>query len=168
MLQGGINIADNQFRTQKGYDLNREENLTYVMEDYIEMIYRQSLSKGYTRTNTLAKALSLNASSVSKMINKLILLGFVIREKYGIIKLSHKGYLKGEFLYKRHNIIYNFFLKLTGEEIELEKIEQMEHFFDFKILSSMKKYIDDMNKITEIPLSQNKGEFIENEKNKEN
>lgn len=144
MLQtGGIIISENKFRTQKGYDLNREERFTYVMEDYIEMIYRQSIINGYTRTSKIAAALNVNASSVTKMIYKLRDMDFVISEKYGIIKLTEKGSEKGEFLYKRHNVIYNFFLRLMGEEVELERIEQIEHFIDEKMLRSMKKYIEE-------------------------
>ena len=123
MLQtGGIFISENKYRTQKGYALNRADRFSCVMEDYIEMIYRQSSKKGYAKTGEIAEALNVNASSATKMICKLKSLGLVDGEKYGIIQLTENGKKKGEFLYKRHNIIYSFFSKLTGEDVALEKI----------------------------------------------
>ena len=72
------------FYTQKGYQLRNHTEMTGAMEDYLEMICRQSLSDGYVRINFLAGRLNVRPSSASKMVYQLRDLGYVAFEKYGL------------------------------------------------------------------------------------
>ncbi|HBM75724.1 MAG TPA: DtxR family transcriptional regulator, partial [Clostridiaceae bacterium] len=45
--------------------------LTSSMEDYLEMIYRNSLEAGSMRINTLSELLNVRPSSTTKMVQKL-------------------------------------------------------------------------------------------------
>ena len=74
------------FYTQKGYQLRNHTEMTGAMEDYLEMICRQSLSDGYVRINFLAGRLNVRPSSASKMVYQLRDLGYVAFEKYGLIQ----------------------------------------------------------------------------------
>ena len=61
------------FHTVRGYQLLEQNKrlLTSAMEDYLEMICRNSLQDGYIRINKLAELLNVKASSASKMVQKL-------------------------------------------------------------------------------------------------
>lgn len=130
------------FKTQKGYDLERKEKITFAMEDYIEMIYR--LEEETTKITTLANLLNIKPSSVSKMIDKLKDLNLVDKEKYGSISLTQEGKILGSYLLNRHNILCRFFKKINGYE-NLYLVEQIEHFFDKQTIKNIEKFLDKEN-----------------------
>lgn len=118
-----------EFHTVRGYQLlqQNEERLTSAMEDYMEMIYRNSLQEGYMRVNTLSELLNVKPSSTTKMVQKLTELGLLIYKKYGIILLTEKGKQVGEFLLSRHNIIEKFLKTIGSNEEILVETELIEH-----------------------------------------
>lgn len=120
---------DKHFYTVRGYEILKKDKspLTNSMEDYLEMIYRNSLILGYTRINELSKSLNIRPSSATKMVQKLSQIGFVQYEKYGIIKLTQKGEIMGKFLLKRHSIIESFLIDIGVEKDILVNIELIEH-----------------------------------------
>jgi len=121
--------GSNEFHTVRGYQLLQHENtaLTSAMEDYLEMIYRNCLKDGYMRINMLADLLNVQASSATKMVQKIAALGFLKYERYGIIQLTDSGKRVGEYLLRRHEIIETF-LKLLGvKENILKETELIEH-----------------------------------------
>ncbi|MGI6435921.1 MAG: metal-dependent transcriptional regulator [Syntrophomonadaceae bacterium] len=118
---------NNGFRTIRGYELIEKNNhLTASMEDYLEMIYRLSGPKGYTRISDIAAALHVQPPSASHMIQKLADMSYVEYEKYGAVTLSQQGWEVGAYLLERHHIIEEF-LKIIGVTenvlVETEKIE---------------------------------------------
>lgn len=125
-----------KFHTVRGYELMRQENkpLTSAMEDYLEMIYRNSLDTGLLRSNTLSELLNVHPSSVTKMLQKLSRLEYVDYQKYGIIFLTEKGRELGKFLYRRHQILEEF-LRLIGDgESSLLETELIEHHISSETL----------------------------------
>jgi len=122
----GDEIGDKEFFTFREY-MKKDDKLTASMEDYLEMIYRLSAEKGYTRTHDLAAALNVQPPSTTRMIQRMSELGLVNYEKYGIITLSQKGKEIGKALLQRHLIVEEF-LKLIGiTEGILEETEKIEH-----------------------------------------
>ena len=138
MLQKG---ADFIFKTQKAYDLERTNTITFAMEDYIEMIYRTN--KENIKITELAKLLNIKSSSVSKMIEKLKDLNLVEKEKYGEINLTYDGKNLGRYLLKRHNILCKFFNKINNKN-NLYLVEQIEYFFDKETIESIEKFLKRM------------------------
>ncbi|OAT81671.1 Fur family transcriptional regulator [Desulfotomaculum copahuensis] len=121
-----MKLDDKGFFTFRGY-MNKDNRLTASMEDYLEMIYRLSAEKGYTRTHDLAVALNVQPPSTTRMIQRMSELGLVNYEKYGIITLSQKGKEVGDALLHRHMMVEEF-LKLIGvTENILEETEKIEH-----------------------------------------
>ncbi|MGI6226718.1 MAG: transcriptional regulator MntR [Peptococcales bacterium] len=123
---------EKEFYTVRGYAiLNQEDNnLTPSMEDYLEMSYRLSVERGFTRITDLANALNVQPPSASKMVSKLADMDYLIFEKYGIIQLTKIGHELGEYLINRHVIIESF-LKIIGvKENVLEQTEKIEHFIN--------------------------------------
>lgn len=119
-------MGDKDFFTFREY-MKRDDKLSASMEDYLEMIYRLSLEKGYTRTHNLAAALNVQPPSTTRMIQRMSELKLVNYEKYGIITLTQKGEEIGQALLHRHMIVEEF-LKLIGITINiLEETEKIEH-----------------------------------------
>lgn len=129
-----------EFYTFRGYQMMQDQQqMTPSMEDYLEMIYRSHLREGYIRTSRLAEQLNVQASSVTKTVQKLTKLGLLNYEKYGLIKLTDKGKKLGGFLLKRHIYIENF-LKLIGvkEQYALRDTEMIEHHLSLNTFHQIK------------------------------
>ncbi len=120
---------ESKFHTVRGYQLLEQNKklLTPAMEDYLEMIYRNSLIVGFVRINILSELLNVAASSATKMVQKLSALGLVNYKKYGIIFLTDDGKEVGKYLLYRHNIIELFLKKLGVNENILTETELIEH-----------------------------------------
>ncbi len=157
---------EDNFHTVRGYEIidKRQKVLTHSMEDYLEMIYRNSLQDGYTRINELSESLNVQAPSATKMVQKLYKIGLLHYKKYGIILLTEEGKALGRFLYKRHITIEDFLnligvkdnLLMNTELIEhsvsnhtLIKIEYLILFFQHHpdLLNSYHEFIKQQNKI---------------------
>lgn len=136
-----------KFHTVRGYQLLEQNKklLTSAMEDYLEMIFRNSLEEGYMRINTLSERLNVQASSATKMVQKLTGLGLLDYKKYGIIFLTENGKEIGKFLLHRHTIIEAFLNNLGVGESILVETELIEH----NISASTLEKIDFLNKFFE-------------------
>ncbi|WMM26405.1 iron dependent repressor, metal binding and dimerization domain protein [Tissierella sp. MB52-C2] len=130
---------NSNFWTVRGYELKgyNKTNLTPALEDYLEMIYRNTLVESYIRINTLAKLLNVRDSSASKMVKKLGELGLVNYEKYGIITLTEAGKNEGEFLLNRHNIIEQFLYFIGCEDNTLLQTEMIEHYISTSTIENI-------------------------------
>jgi len=116
-----------QFHTVRGYQ-RQDHGLTDSMEDYLEMIYRHCLNEDFTRINLLAEQLNVQASSATKMVQKLAELGLVEYEKYGVVHLTEQGRQQGQFLYHRHQVVEQFLTYLGVEDENLlRETELVEH-----------------------------------------
>ena len=118
-----------RFHTVRGYQLLQQNKrlLTPAMEDYLEMVYRNSLVEGYMRINTLSELLNVAAPSATKMVQKLNKLGLLNYKKYGIIFLTENGRELGKYLLQRHNIIEVFLKNMGVNEDTLVETELIEH-----------------------------------------
>jgi len=130
---------EREFRTVRGYQILNAGSrmLTSSMEDYLEMIYRTCIKKGYARINQLAEKLNVRPSSTTKVIQKLRELGLVDYHKYGIIQLTEEGKAIGDFLLQRHEIIEEFLENLGIEETRLKDTEMIEHDVSLNTLQSI-------------------------------
>lgn len=128
-----------KFYTVRGYQRldQQDKQLTPAMEDYLEMIYRNSLTEGYMRINTLSELLNVAAPSATKMVQNLSLSGLVNYKRYGIILLTEKGREVGKYLLNRHNIIADFLNNLGVQEEALTDTELVEHDISDSTLESI-------------------------------
>lgn len=120
-------MAQEDFYTQKGYQLKNQRPITGAMEDYLEMICRAGAEEGFMRINALAAKLNVRPSSASKMVYHLRELGLVAFEKYGLIHPTAEGTRLGAYLLYRHEVLRRFFA-LLSKDGSLEEVEQVEHF----------------------------------------
>lgn len=138
--EGRDHMDNNEFRTVRGYQLleQNKRSMTPAMEDYLEMICRNSLQEGFLRINKLAELLNVKASSASKMVQKLGEMGLLNYEKYGIIILSDAGKELGKFLLERHRIIEEFLRLLGCGEDVLLQTELIEHNINASTVENLK------------------------------
>lgn len=129
------------FYTQKGYQINTNVDLTASMEDYLEMICRILLENDCVRACDLSKMLHVRPSSVTKMIQHLNLSGYLLAEKYGIIRLTEKGREAGRYLLYRHDVLHRFLCALNHSENELEQVEKIEHFLNRETIENLDSLI---------------------------
>lgn len=104
------------------------------------MIYRNSLSEGYMRINTLSEFLNVAAPSATKMVQKLKIAGLLDYKKYGIIFLTDNGKEIGKFLLQRHNIIEIFLHNLGVKDDLLTETELIEHNISATTLQKINIY----------------------------
>jgi len=124
-----LNDKEKDFYTIRGYERLRQEDksVTPTMEDYLEMIYRLSKDRGFTRIGDLAGALHVQPPSASKMVQKLAEASFLNYEKYGVIELTGQGRELWEYLVKRHETIERFLRFIGATRSVLEETEKIEH-----------------------------------------
>ena len=101
---------------------------TPSMEDYLEEIYLLIESKGYARVSDIAEAMSVNPSSVTKMVQRLDKEGYLVYEKYKPLILTIKGSNMGKRLVDLHELLERF-LRIIGvnEENIYKDVEGIEH-----------------------------------------
>lgn len=140
------------FHTFRGYEiLDREKKkLTPSMEDYMEMIYRLCMNSPYVRMNQLAEKLNVRTSSSTKIVQKLNALDLVHYEKYGLIELSEKGKILGEYLYHRHHVIERFLELIGNQGSVLKDTELIEHYIRPELLHHLECFNAFMNQNKDI------------------
>lgn len=116
-----------EYFTLTGYHQKKPNQISYAMEDYIEMIYRLTNRKEKLKLKELAYHLHVSNPSASIMIKRLRTLE-IINSK-GLF-LTEKGKKIGEYLLHRHNILICFFKWLNKKQYSLEQVEKVEHFMD--------------------------------------
>lgn len=134
-------MPNDEFYTFGEYIRKAQGCLSPSAEDYMEMIYRLSLDKGFTRTNDLASALNVQPPSVTKMVQRLAELKLIKYEKYGVIILEDAGNELGKVLLNRHNTIERFISFLNIKDDILEKTEKMEHTISEDVLKGIEELL---------------------------
>ncbi len=126
------------FYTLTNY-LHNNNFITYAMEDYLEMIYREYHLNHKITITSLSNLLNVKKSSCSKMISKLKNLNLVYTKKS--ISLTKSGIILGIYLFKRHLIISIFLKKLNSQNYSLNQVEKIEHFIDPLTLTNIKNLL---------------------------
>ncbi|NLP36570.1 MAG: transcriptional regulator MntR [Firmicutes bacterium] len=115
--------------------------LTESMEDYLEMIYRLVKKKGYVRAVDISEAMQFQASSVTKMIQRLDEAGFIKYEKYRNIALTPMGEKYGKFLVWRDATLKRFLTLLNAKSGIDEQVEGFEHYITPKTMKLINNLI---------------------------
>ncbi len=121
-------FSPQEFHTVRGYELKKqnESRLTPALEDYLEMTYRLCMEESCTRINRLSERLHVRPSSASKMVSKLVQLGYLKYDSLENILLTDEGRITGDYLLERHNTLERFFIMLRSP-CPLEEAELVEH-----------------------------------------
>lgn len=119
--------------------------LTPSLEDYLEELYRFSLSSDSVRVTDLSHKLAVSLPSVSKALHKLKKGEFIFYQRYGEITLTEKGKQLGDFLVKRNQLLQEFLILIrTNCDIAAEA-EAMEHYLSDATIRSIQAIVTFLN-----------------------
>ena len=115
--------------------------LTPSLEDYLEELYRFSLSSGSVRVTDLSHKLAVSLPSVTKALLKLKKGEFIFYQRYGEITLTEKGKHLGDFLVKRNQVLQEFLILIQTDCDIAAEAEAMEHYLSDATIRSIQAIV---------------------------
>lgn len=112
--------------------------LSPSLEDYLEEIYRFSVSKDTARVTDISNKLNVKLPSVTKALGKLRARGYITYQKYGLISLTDKGKQMGCYLVDRNTLLQDFLRVLYADCDIAAEAEAMEHYLSKSTIVSIK------------------------------
>ena len=114
-----------------------------IREKYIERIYEIKKRKGYIRAIELARMLNVKPSSVTEMLQKLSMEGYIKYEKYRYLDLTDKGLKLAKELEKKHEAIRKLLVYVgVDEEIADKDACLIEHLLSNESVEKIKKFVE--------------------------
>ena len=119
----------------------RNARNTETAEDYTEMIADLITESGEARAVDLAKHFGVTGPTVNSIIRRLVREDLVISKPYRSIFLTEKGQILADYCKKRHEIVYNFLIKIgVNSETAKNDAEGLEHHVSAETLNVFEKY----------------------------
>ena len=118
--------------------------LTPSLEDYLEEIYRFSLSLDTVRVTDISNRLKVALPSVTKALYKLRDESYIKYERYGEIKLTDKGKELGYYLVTRNQLLQEFLALICSKCNFAAEAEAMEHYLSTATIDAIKTLIEFM------------------------
>jgi Mn-dependent transcriptional regulator len=121
----------------------KPQRLNATEETYIETIADLLQAQRYVKVSDIAKALHVMPSSVSEMLTKLTLTGFITHNPYGPVTLTQKGSDLAEYLQQQQLFIQRFF-ELLGIDPKIAKSDacKIEHILNEATLERLAQYVE--------------------------
>ncbi|MBO8129630.1 MAG: DNA-binding protein [Peptococcaceae bacterium] len=111
--------------------------LSPSLEDYLEEIYRLSLSHEAVRVTDIAGKLQVKLPSVTKALRRLNDENYLTYRRYKEIILTDKGRRLGRFLLERNRIIQEFIDLLDVACDKEQEAEAMEHYLSLPTIRAI-------------------------------
>jgi len=118
--------------------------LTPSLEDYLEEIYRFSLSLDTVRVTDISKRLKFALPSVTKALYKLRDQSYIKYERYGEIKLTDQGKEFGYYLVTRNQLLQEFLALICSKCDFAVEAEAMEHYLSAATIDAIKTLVEFM------------------------
>lgn len=119
--------------------------LTPSLEDYLEELYRFSLSADTVRVTDLSIKLGVSLPSVTKALRKLKSGQYIYYQRYGEITLTDKGKKLGDFLVKRNQLLQEFLVLINTDCDIAAEAEAMEHYLSEATIRSIQAIVTFLN-----------------------
>ena len=116
--------------------------LSPSLEDYLEELYRFSLSKDVVRVTDISQKLGVSLPSVSKALCKLKAEQYIHYQPYSIINLTDKGRSFGSFLVERNRVLQEFLTLICVECDVAAEVEGMEHYFSCETIEAIQIVVE--------------------------
>ena len=124
------------------YSNIRNQNKNEILEDYVEAIQGILNNKGDVKNADLAQHFGVSQATVNKNLKRLISFKLVKSEPYRSIFLTEKGRKLATQSKQKHEIVYNFLIKLGVSRKTAENdSEGIEHHVSSKTLDAMKRFL---------------------------
>jgi len=135
-----MNDDDLEFNSDRFEQVRNARN-SETAEDYTEMIADLIRNAGEARAVDLAKHFGVTGPTVNSIIRRLVRDGLVVSKPYRSIFLTDKGQTLADYCKKRHEIVYNFLIKIgVNSDIAKNDAEGIEHHVSAETLSVLEKY----------------------------
>ncbi|MDA9114008.1 manganese-binding transcriptional regulator MntR [Alphaproteobacteria bacterium] len=135
-----MNDDDLEFNSDRFEQVRNARN-SETAEDYTEMIADLIKNAGEARAVDLAKHFGVTGPTVNSIIRRLVRDGLVVSKPYRSIFLTDKGQILADYCKKRHEIVYNFLIKIgVNSDIAKNDAEGIEHHVSAETLSVFEKY----------------------------
>ncbi len=111
-------------------DAQQDEKVSMSHEDYLEAIVILGGTQDHpVRSVDIASQLNVSKASVNKAVNSLKERGLLDQPYYGDVTLTEKGYIYGQRILARHELLSYFLEEGLGIDHETAEYEacQMEH-----------------------------------------
>ena len=135
-----MNDDDLEFNSNRFEQVRNARN-SETAEDYTEMIADLIRNAGEARAVDLAKHFGVTGPTVNSIIRRLVRDGLVVSKPYRSIFLTDKGQILADYCKKRHEIVYDFLIKIgVNSDIAKNDAEGLEHHVSAETLSVFEKY----------------------------
>ncbi|CQR72341.1 Transcriptional regulator MntR [Sporomusa ovata DSM 2662] len=114
--------------------------LSPSLEDYLEEIYRFSVSHDIVRVTDISQKLNVKLPSVTKAMGKLRAGGYITYQKYGVIGLTDKGRQTGGYLVERNTLLQEFLRTICADCDVAAEAEAMEHYLSKSTIVSIQRF----------------------------
>ena len=118
---------------------------TIEKENYLKAIYKMEEKFDQVTVTALSHSFNVSKSTVSNMIKKLVLMGFIDSKPYKSILLSSLGREKATEIISKHRLIELFLVqKMNFDLDEVHEIaEEIEHIKSSSFFRRMRKILGD-------------------------
>ena len=135
-----MNDDDLEFNSDRFEQVRNARN-SETAEDYTEMIADLIRNSGEARAVDLAKHFGVTGPTVNSIIRRLVRDGLVVSKPYRSIFLTDKGQILADYCKKRHEIVYDFLIKIgVDSDTAKNDAEGIEHHVSAETLSVFEKY----------------------------
>ena len=135
-----MNDDDLEFNSDRFEQVRNARN-SETAEDYTEMIADLIRNAGEARAVDLAKHFGVTGPTVNSIIRRLVRDGLVVSKPYRSIFLTDKGQILADYCKKRHEIVYDFLIKIgVNSGTAKNDAEGIEHHVSAETLSVFEKY----------------------------
>ena len=120
------------------------KSITESKEDYLRVLLELSDGKAEICSTDIAYSLGFSRASISRMVKILGESGYLIKDNYGKITLTGKGYSIAVSIKKRRNIIKEFLVNVLGIEPATAEKEacKMEHDISDETEQKLRDYLE--------------------------
>jgi DtxR family Mn-dependent transcriptional regulator len=105
------------------------KDISENIEEYLEVLYKEGMNKNHVSTTTISNNLGIAPGSVTQMLKKLELLGYIEYVPYKGAILTDMGLTESQKITRKHRILERFLkdvLKIKDENVHQQACD-MEH-----------------------------------------
>ena len=134
-------LLNSMNKSNSQYSNIRNQNKNEILEDYVEAIQEIAEVKGDVKNADLALHFGVSLATINKNLKRLINFNLVKSEPYRSIFLTKEGKKLAEISKEKHEIVYQFLLKLgVSKKVAQYDSEGIEHHVSEETLKLMKKF----------------------------
>lgn len=119
-----------------------KEMPSYVMEEYLSILYELKRSKGYIVMKEAANRLNVSPASVTSMLKRLQKEGYIKYERYKGVTLTERGEQVAEEVLRKQHVLLEF-LNTLGINIReaYQEARRMEHCINITTTERLEKFL---------------------------